>query len=137
MKKTLILPILAAALAGCSSYTDIGRPNPNAHVLSDDARKPIATVDVLNVSYSLLGLLPIESGETWKEGPYANRPSRNATWFCNRCTIDENLASVRAALRELGSTDVANVVTEEECWRAWSLFLIKRTVLKTSCTVFK
>ena len=137
MKKTLILPILAAVLAGCSSYTDIGRPNPNAHVLSDDSRKPIATIDVLNVSYSLLGLLPIESGETWKEGPYAKRPSRNATWFCNRCTIDENLASVRAALRELGSTDVANVVTEEESWRAWSLFLIKRTVLKTSCTVFK
>ena len=137
MKKTLILPVLAAVLAGCSSYTDIGRPNPNAHVLSDDARKPIATIDVLNVSYSLLGLLPIESGETWKDGPYANRPSRNATWFCDRCTVDENLASVRAALRELGSTDVANVFTEEESWRAWSLFLVKRTVLKTSCTVFK
>jgi len=135
--KKLILPILAAVLAGCSSYTDIGRPDPHVHVLSDDARKPIATVVVLNVSYSLLGLLPIESGETWKNGPYANRPSRNATWFCNRCTVDENLASVRAALRELGSTDVANVVTEEESWRAWSLFLIKRTVLKSSCTVFK
>ena len=135
--KKFILPILAAVLAGCSSYTDIGRPDPRVHVLSDDARKPIATVVVLNVSYSLLGLLPIESGETWKNGPYANRPSRNATWFCNRCTVDENLASVRAALRELGSTDVANVVTEEESWRAWSLFLIKRTVLKSSCTVFK
>ena len=135
--KKLILPILAAVVAGCSSYTDIGRPNPNAHVLSDDSRKPIATIDVLNVSYSLLGLLPIESGETWKDGPYANRPSRNATWFCDRCTVDENLASVRAALRELGSTDVANVYTEEESWRAWSLFLVKRTVLKTSCTVFK
>ena len=137
MKKTLILPIAAALFAGCSSYTDIGRPAPGAHVLSDDSRKPVATVVVLNVSYSLLGLLPIESGETWKDGPYANRPSRNATWFCNRCTIDENLASMRAALRELGATDVSNVVTEEECWRAWSLFLIKRTILKSSCTVFK
>ena len=61
----------------------------------------------------------------------------NATWFEDRCTVDENLASVRAALRELGSTDVANVVTDCESWRFWSLFIIKRTVLKTSCTVFK
>ena len=132
MKKTLILPILAAVLAGCSSYTDIGRPHPGAHVLSDDSRKPIATISVLNVSYSLLGLLPIESGETWKEGPYANRPSRNATWFCDRCTIDENLASVRAALRELDAKEVANLVTETDSWRFWSLFIVKRTVLKTT-----
>ena len=137
MNKTLILTVLAAALAGCSSYTDIGRPSLRSHVLSDDARKPIATVDVVNVSYSLFGLLPIESGDTWKSGPYATRPSRNATWFEDRCTVDENLASVRAALRELGSTDVANVVTDCESWRFWSLFIIKRTVLKTSCTVFK
>ena len=137
MKKTLILPILAAVLAGCSSYTDIGRPDPRVHVLSDDARKPIATVVVLNVSYSLFGLLPIESGETWKEGPYANRPSRNATWFCDRCTIDENLASVRAALRELNADEVANLVTESDSWRFWSLFIVKRTVLKTTCTVLK
>ena len=137
MKRINALAVLAAAFAGCSSYTDIGRLSSFSGVKSDDGKRPIATIDVLNVSYSLFGVIPIESGVTWKDGPYANRPSRNATWFSNRCTVDENLASVRAALRELGSTDVANVVTEEESWRAWSLFLIKRTVLKTSCTVFK
>ena len=137
MKRIIALAVLAAAFAGCSSYTDIGRLSPNSGVKTDDGKRPIATIDVLNVSYSLLGLLPIESGETWKSGPYANRPSRNATWFEDRCTVDENLASVRAALREIGSTDVANVVTECESWRFWSLFIIKRTVLKTTCTVLK
>ena len=137
MKRIIALAVLAAAFAGCSSYTDIGRLSPNSGVKTDDGKRPIATIDVLNVSYSLFGLLPIESGETWKSGPYANRPSRNATWFEDRCTVDENLASVRAALREIGSTDVANVVTECESWRFWSLFIIKRTVLKTTCTVLK
>ena len=137
MKRIIALAVLAAAFAGCSSYTDIGRLSPNSGVKTDDGKRPIATIDVLNVSYSLLGLLPIESGETWKSGPYANRPSRNATWFEDRCTVDENLASVRAALREIGSTDVANVVTECESWRFWSLFIIKRTVMKTTCTVLK
>ena len=137
MKRIIALAVLVAAFAGCSSYTDIGRLSPNSGVKTDDGKRPIATIDVLNVSYSLFGLLPIESGETWKSGPYANRPSRNATWFEDRCTVDENLASVRAALREIGSTDVANVVTECESWRFWSLFIIKRTVLKTTCTVLK
>ena len=50
---------------------------------------------------------------------------------------DENLASVRAALRELNATEVANLVTESDSWRFWSLFIIKRTVLKSTCTVLK
>ena len=137
MKRIIALAVLAAAFAGCSSYTDIGRLNPTSGVKSDDGKRPIATVDVVNVSYSLLGLLPIESGETWKSGPYAARPSRNATWFEDRCTVDENLASVRAALRELNAGEVANLVTDCESWRFWSLFIVKRTVLKTTCTVLK
>ena len=137
MKRIIALAVLAAAFAGCSSYTDIGHLSPNSSLKSYDGKRPIATVDVLNVSYSLLGLLPIESGETWKSGPYANRPSRNATWFEDRCTIDENLASVRAALRELHAKEVADLVTESESWRFWSLFIVKRTVLKTTCTVLK
>ncbi len=137
MKRIIALAVLAAAFAGCSSYTDIGRLSPNTGVRTDDGKRPIATVDVLNVSYSLLGLLPIESGVTWKSGPYASRPSRNATWFEDRCTIDENLASVRAALRELDANEVANLVTESDSWRFWSLFIVKRTVLKSTCTVLK
>ena len=137
MKRILALVVLAAVFAGCSSYTDIGRLSSMSSVKSDDGKRPIATVDVLNVSYSLFGVVPIESGVTWKDGPYANRPSRNATWFSNRCTVDENLASVRAALRELDATEVANLMTDSECWRFWSLFIVKRTVLKTTCTVLK
>ena len=135
MKKAFVLPLLAAAIAGCSSYTDIGRVT--AACKTDDGETPIATVDVMNVSYSLFGIIPIESGTTWKEGPYANRPGRNATWFEDRCTLDENLASVRAALRELGSNKVVNLVTESENWHYWSLFIVRRTVLKSSCTVLK
>lgn len=137
MKRILAITVVAAAFAGCSSYTDIGRMSPNASVLTEDGKRPVATIDVVNVSYSLLGLLPIESGVTWKTGPYASRPSRNATWFEDRCTIDENLASVRAALRELNATEVANVVTDADSWRFWSFFIVKRTVLRTSCTALK
>ncbi len=127
--------LVAAVAAGCSSYTDIGRVE--VPFKTDDGETPIATITVANVSYSLFGLLPIESGTTWKEGPYVERPGWNGVWFEDRCTIDENLASVKAALGEIGSNRVMNLVTDSDSWRFWSLFLIKRTVIKSSCTVLK
>ena len=37
----------------------------------------------------------------------------------------------------LYAKEVANLVTETDSWRFWSLFIVKRTVLKTTCTVLK
>ena len=135
MKKPLLLPLLAAALAGCCSYTDIGRVKEP--LLTDDGETPLATVTVFNISYSLFGLLPIESGTTWKDGPYDQRDSWNATWFEDRCTLDENLASVKAAMKEIGSNRVLNLTTESDSWRFWSLYIIKRKIMKSACTILK
>ena len=135
MKLTFVLPMLAMALAGCCSYTEIGRPA--VPCTADDGVSPIASVTVFNTAYSLFGVLPLESGTTWKEGPYARRDTWNATFFADRCTLDENLASVRAALGEIGSNKTLNLVSETESWRLWSLFIIKRKILKTSCVVLK
>lgn len=135
MKRILLFLGVMALAAGCSSYTDIGRVS--VPFKADDGETPVATITVANVSYSLFGVLPIESGTTWKEGPYAERPAWNGVWFEDRCTIDENLASLKAALGEVGSSRVMNLVTDSDSWRFWSLFLIKRTVIKSSCTVLK
>ena len=136
MRKSLSFLLFAALMSGCCSYTDIGHiKNPCG---TDDGETPVATITVMNVAYSLFGVLPIESGTTWKEGPYAeNHDSWNATWFENRCTLDETLASVRAALKEVGSNRIMNLVTDADSWRFWSLYIIKREVMKTSCTVLK
>lgn len=135
MKKIALLSLVSALLAGCCSYTNIG--HPNSACKTDDGETPIASVVVQNVSYSLFGVLPIESGTTWQEGPYAERSGWNWTWFEDRCTVDENLASMRAALKEIGSNRVVNLVTESDSWRFWSLFIIKRKIMKTSCTVIQ
>ncbi len=135
MKKILALSVFAMLFGGCCSYTDIGRPA--TALKTDDGETVLANVDIFNISYSILGLIPFESGTTWKEGPYEDRERWNATFFRNRCTIDENLASLRAALKEVGSDKVVNLVTESDSWRWWSLFLVKRTVMKTTCTVLK
>lgn len=135
MKKILALSFFAMLFGGCCSYTEIGRPA--TALKTDGGETVLANVTVFNISYSILGLLPFESGATWKEGSYEDRETWNATFFSDRCTIDENLASLKAALKEVGSNKVVNLVTESDSWRWWSLFLVKRTVMKTSCTVLK
>lgn len=135
MKKILALSLFAMLFSGCCSYTEIGRPA--TALMTDGSETVLANVTVFNISYSILGLLPFESGTTWKEGPYEDRETWNATFFSDHCTIDENLASLKAALKEVGSNKVVNLVTESDSWRWWSLFLVKRTVMKTSCTVLK
>ena len=135
MRKIALIALAATLFAGCSSMTDIGRLRSGA--TADDGEKAIATVTVINVSYSLFGLLPIESGTTWKEGPYKDRDTWNWSFFEDRCTLDENLASVRAACKEIGSSRIENLVTDSDSWRFWSLYIIKRKVMKSSCTVLK
>lgn len=135
MKKLAVVSLVATLFAGCCSYTDIGHLRPGA--TADDGEKAVATVTVFNISYSLFGILPLESGTTWKEGPYKDRENWNWTFFEDRCTLDENLASVRAACKEIGSSRIENLVTDSDCWRFWSLFIIKRKVMKSSCTILK
>lgn len=131
-----LLAVVAVVCAGCSSLTEIAKVSTVAK--TDDAETPIATVSVKNVSYSLFGCLPISSGRTWKgECPYAKRASRNTVWFEDRCTPEENLASMKAALKEIGSNRVMNLVERTETWSAWSLWLVRQTIETTGCTVLK
>ena len=135
MKRLALVSLFAALFAGCCSHTDIGRLRAGA--TADDGEKAVATVTVFNVSYSIFGILPFESGTTWKEGPYKDRESWNWTFFEDRCTLDENLASIRAACKEVGSSRIENLVTDSDSWRFWSLFIVKRKVMKSSCTIPK
>ena len=135
MKNLAFVSLVATLFAGCCSYTDIGHLKSGA--TADDGEKAVATVTVFNISYSLLGLWTYESGTTWKEGPYKDRSEWNWTFFTDRCTLDENLASIRAACKEVGSSRIENLVTDSDSWRFWSLFIIKRKVMKSSCTILK
>ena len=89
MKKLAFVSLFATLFAGCCSYTDIGHLRSGA--TADDGEKAIATVTVYNIAYSIFGIIPFESGTTWKEGPYKDRSNWNWTFFTDRCTLDENL----------------------------------------------
>ncbi len=134
MKNILILALGAMAFAGCSSYSELSRDVP-PYARIDDGVKPIASYVVCNGDYKLLGFVPLCSGVTWKSGPYADRDEFNARWFTDNCTLDENLASVKAALRECKTDRMCNLVTTEDSSWVWSLFLVRSHVLKTTCLI--
>lgn len=133
MKKTLF-PALAAVvlLTGCSSVSVLSRNVPaNASVAPGG--KPVAAYEVHNTSYKLLGCIPLGSGVTWKEGAYDGRSRCNWTAFSDHCTLDENLASVKAAAREVGTDRVDSLVNVIDESSAWSCFLITCRSIKTTC----
>lgn len=134
MKKLFAISLSALSLAGCCSYSQLARDTDQVHTI--DGRKPVATYLVGNVGYSLLGLIPLSSGVTWQDGAYTENAG-GVTWFEDRCTLDENLRSVNHACRTVGSDNIANLVTTVDDSRAWSLFLVKRRLLKTSCVILE
>ena len=137
MKKIIGFAALTLVFAGCSSITDVARINSEA-VKADDGEQPIAEVAIHNVSYRLFGLIPISSGETWKgQCGYANRDERNTVWFEDRCTPEENLAALKAVLKDVGSNKVRNLVERTQTWSGWSLGICRQTKETTTCTVLK
>lgn len=134
MKNILILALGAIALAGCSSYSELSRDVPS-YARIDEGIKPVASYVVCNYQYKLLGLIPLSSGVPWKVGPYKDRHEFNFKWFSDHCTLDENLASVKAALKECNTDRICNLVTTEDSSWVWSLFIVKMHTLKTTCLI--
>lgn len=134
MKKTFFASLAALALAGCASYSELSRDVP-AYARIDGGVKPIASYVVINNSYKLLGLLPLTTGNVWQGGAYDKRDEWNTTFFEDNCTLDANLASVKAALRECNTDRVCNIVNTLEEDSAWSCFLVNRRTLKTTCLI--
>ena len=137
MKKAIGFAALALVFAGCSSITDVTRIN-SRDVRTDDGAQPIAEVAIHNVSYRLFGCIPISSGEVWKgQCKYADRDERNTVWFEDKCTPEENLAALKAVLKEVGSDRVQNLVERTQTWSGWSLGIFRQTKETTTCTVLK
>lgn len=135
--KSRIFAIVSASLmlAGCSAYCELAQHTEPSPVLVDANVKPIASYVVCNHAYNLLGCIPLSSGVPWKEGKYADRDEFNAVFFEDNCTLDENLASVKAALKECGSDRLAGLVTIEDSSWIWSFFLVEHREIKTTCLI--
>ena len=133
--KTKLFAILLAPLllSGCASMHTLSDYKTPVGVRVEDNVKPLASFYVCNHAYKLFGCVPLSTGVTWKGGDDYN--GFNTKYFSDQCTVDENLASVKAAANACGSDRVASLITTVDTSWAWSLFLVKHTEIKTSCVI--
>lgn len=134
MKTKLFALLLAPVLlSGCASMSTLSDYKAPSGVRVEDDIKPLASYSVVNHSYKLFGCVPLSTGVTWKGGDDYN--GFNTEFFADHCTVDENLASVKAAAAKCKTDRVASLLTTVDTSWAWSLFLVKHTEVKTSCVI--
>ena len=135
MKNTFAITILALALAGCSSYSEIARWNSNTPINGGEV--PVATFLTQNFSYQLLWVIPLCTGLPWTEGTDDIVDEFNVELFADKATIDNNLKSLNHALDLTGSRRITQLETFEDDSKAWSLFLVNRHEVRTKCIILK
>ena len=135
MKNYLAIAMMALALAGCSSYSEIARWDSSTTI--NDGEVPVATFLTQNFSYQFLWVLPICTGLPWTEGTEEIVDEYNVSWFSDEATIDNNLKSLNHALDLVGSRRIAQLETAEDDSKAWSLFLFNRHEIRTKCIILK
>ena len=135
MKNTFAITILALALAGCSSYSEIARWNSNTPINGGEV--PVATFLTQNFSYQLLWVVPLCTGLPWTEGTDEIVDEFNVKLFSDEATVDGNLTSLKHALDLTGSRRITQLETVEDDSKVWSLFLVNRHEVRTKCIILK
>ncbi len=122
-----------AFFAGCSSYSEIAYWKSGVRVNSGE--KPLASFLTQNFSYQLFHCIPIATGVPWTEGDEDVMDDYNVEWFADKATVDNNIVSLRYALRKVGSNRVEDLVSSYDDSSMWSLFLVNRREVRTSCLI--
>ena len=133
--KNLVYGIALLALAGCSSYSEIARWDSTIPI--NDGEVPVASFVTQNFSYQLLGFIPLCTGVPWAEGDEDVCDKFSVSLFSDKATLDNNLVSLRHALDRVGSHRVAQLRTYETDDSEWSLYLVNRHEVRTSCIILK
>ena len=133
MKNYLAIVILALAVAGCSSYSEIARWDGRTSI--EGGEVPVATFLTQNFSYQLLWFIPICTGCPWTEGSDDIVDEYNVKLFSDEATIDGNLKSLNHALGLVGSRRITQLETSEDDSKVWSMFLVNRHEVRTKCII--
>lgn len=133
--KKLMYGIALLAIAGCSSYSEIARWDKPMPI--NDGDIPVASFVTQNFSYQLLGFIPLCTGVPWTRGNDDVCDEFNVEMFADRATVNNNMVSLKHALNRVGSHRVTQLRTCEKDDSDWSLFIVNRHEVRTSCIILK
>jgi len=127
MKKALLFAFAAVIAAGC---TTVQYTNEYNGIKADDGRTPIATVEIENSGWFLLGFIPIASGNPDQPGKCSCKLFENTVKLENNCSVLER------TVMSSGADSVVNITSH---WTDESAFviLLKRRACHTSAVLLK
>ena len=131
MKMAFIFAMVSLLLVGCSSYSEIARWN--SPVTINNGEVPLATFATQNVSYHLLGMIPISTGRPWTSGDEDIKYDFDVRLFANEATLDNNFVSLKYALDRVGSHRITQLQVSEK--DDWSLLIISCHIVNTKCII--
>ena len=138
MRKTFAVAAFAAvafAFTGCSSYSEIARWRSTNTI--NDGEVPLASFVTQNFSYEFLWCIPLSTGLPWTEGTEDIMDEYNVKFFADEATVDNNLVSLNHAMDLVGSRRITQLKVTEDDNMAWSLFLVNRHEVRTSCLILR
>jgi len=131
--------LLFTFLTGCCSWCQVDREIPKGAIV--EGEKPIATFYVQNTSYQILGFIPWTTGVNWTEedeGLSIDNVNRvRFHFFYDGVSLDNNIRTLKCACKELGSNRIASLTHTVNEDNLWSIFLMNRKTLKTSCFILE
>lgn len=126
---------LAALFSGCCSWVQVDRDIPDGAVV--EGAKPLAAFYVQNTSYQILGFIPWTTGVNWTDDDVSLEDANSPRFwfFCDEVSLDNNIRSLKRACKDVGSNRVASLTHSVNEDNLWSIFLVNRKTLKTSCFI--
>lgn len=127
MSRVMTFLLAAALTAGCTTVQYSAVYNG---VKVDNGRTPLATVEIENSGWLLLGVIPLASGNPDHPGKCTCK------FFQNTVTIENNFKVLERTVEESGADSVANLTSH---WTDESAFviLLKRRAYHTSAVLLK
>jgi len=132
-----VAALAALVLTGCCSYVNLDRDIPRGAMVEGET--PIASFYVQNTSYQLLGFIPWCSGKNWVEDdiPAKDANDWRMSFFCDNVSLDNNIRTIKRACKEVGSNRIASLTHSINEDNMWSLLLVNRKTVKTSCFIMQ
>jgi len=140
MKKyTLLFGCIGICLLACGCHSTCGlsaaRPDVAPCVQIDGGEQPLSSFFAVNMSYQLFGCIPLVTGNPWRDGNIENCNDCGINFFEDNCTLDNNIVTLRSALKHLNTNRISNLNFTYSKSSKWSFGLCSRKVIKTTCLI--
>lgn len=124
--KTSVALLCATLLAGCATVEESTLYHG---VTVEPAETPVATLEIQNTCWLVLGCLPLGSGDPLLPNECACR------LFVNTATLENNIRMLEKAARDRGAARLANLTSHTSDESKFFILVTRRAIRTSACLI--